>query len=57
LGAPAATRLACGYARERFDRQYWRLLQASPAYRVDANVLTLTAGADSVRFKPAADAR
>ena len=50
VGALASTRMACRDALTRFEIAYYRLLSARPAYRIDGETLTLTAGGDSARF-------
>ena len=57
LDALMSTRMACQDALNQFETRYYKLLSANPAYRIDSDTLTLTAGGESARFSRARDAR
>ena len=50
IDALMSTRMACRDDINRFEITYYRLLGAHPAYRIEADALTLTAGDDNARF-------
>ncbi len=50
-----ATKVGCREPLNQFEIAYYRLLEATPAYRIDQGALVLTAGADRARFTRAAD--
>ena len=50
IDALMSTKMACRDALNQFEINYYRLLSASPAYRIDGDTLTLTAGSDRARF-------
>jgi heat shock protein HslJ len=51
IDALMSTKMACGDALNQFEINYYRLLSASPAYRIDGGTLTLTTASDRARFK------
>lgn len=50
-----STKMGCRDALNRFENRYYGLLSSHPAYRIDGNTLTLTAGDDRARFSRSAD--
>jgi heat shock protein HslJ len=50
IDALMSTKMACRDALNEFEINYYRLLSASPAYRIDGDMLTLSAGSDRARF-------
>ena len=50
VSALMSTRMGCRDALSRFETDYYRLLSARPAYRLEGDTLTLVAGEDRARF-------
>jgi len=51
LSPLATTRRACAGPLGDFENRYFRLLGNRPAYRVEGEILVITAGDDSARFR------